>query len=285
MLAKDIGAIDFMNYLMTPEATKDFNKNMEGELVCKMQASIPGGWPSIEEEELIRRMDEGGVETVFISDCKMFSYWSKKILMDNGVDKVGKFVMRNPKRFVGLAGYNPYKIMESLKDIEKGVKEYNFKGVYVHIFGFDMYLTDPRMYPLYAKCVELDIPVSMQVGYVLEAQPSKFGFPYQLDEIAVHFPELKLVGAHTGYPWVEELLAISFKWDNIYVGIDAHMPKYMDPSIIKFINTRGQDQVVWGTNGLLFKTVLEDLDKLELRDIPKKKLLRDNAIKLYKLDK
>lgn len=282
-LAKDIGAIDFMNYLMTPEASQQYNAAMEGELVCRMQASIPGGWPSVTPEELIARMDEAGVDKVFITDCKMYSYWSKKMLMDYGIDAVAEVVSKYPDRLVGIAGYNPYRIMESLREIERAVREYNFKGVYVHIYGFDMPLTDARMYPLYAKCVELNIPVAMQVGHVLEAQPSKYGQPLQLDEIAVHFPTLKIIGAHTGYPWVEELIAVSWKWDNVFFGVDAHMPKYLDKSIIDYINSRGQDKVIWGTNGLPFKTVLEQIDQLDLREGPKKKLLRENAMRVFSL--
>lgn len=279
-----VRAIDFMNYLVTPEATGNFNKAMEGELVCKMQASIEGGWPAIETEQLIKNMDEANVDKVFISDCKMFSSWSKKMLMDNGADKVAQEVRKFPDRLVGLAGYNPFRIMESLQEIETAVKEYNFKGVYVHIYGFEMPLTDARMYPLYAKCSELGVPVSMQVGHVLEAMPSKYSLPMHLDEIALHFPKLKLVGAHTGYPWVEDLIAVSWKWDNIYFGVDAHMPKYLDKKIIDFINSRGQDKVIWGTNGLPFKPVLDQIEALGLRETAKNKLLRENAIRVYNLE-
>ena len=92
-----------------------------------------------------------------------------------------------------------------------------------------MPLSDPKMYPLFAKCVELDIPVSMQVGHVLEAMPSEHGRPIYLDKIASDFPQLKMIGAHTGWPWAEELISACYKWDNVYFGIDGWMPKYPLP--------------------------------------------------------
>ena len=140
------------------------------------------------------------------------------------------------------------------------------------------------MYPLYAKCVELDIPVSMQVGHVLEAMPSEHARPISLDRIASDFPDLKMVGAHTGWPWVEELISVCYKWDNVWFGIDAWMPKYLKPEIIHYINSRmGQDRCLWGTNGLPWKESLDQVESLGLKEETKKKLLRDNAIQLFKL--
>ena len=109
----------------------------------------------------------------------------------------------------------------SLAEIELAVKKYNFKGVYIHIYGFDIPLHDRKMYPLYAKCAELDVPVSMQVGHVLESMPSEHGRPMYLDQIASDFPALRILGAHTGWPWVEELISVCYKRDNVWFGVDA----------------------------------------------------------------
>ncbi|MFZ3172382.1 MAG: amidohydrolase family protein [Carboxydocellales bacterium] len=277
-------AIDYMNYPFTPKLSKQYTDNLEGELICNMQASLKDGWPSYTPEKMIQMMDEANVEKVFICACKMYSYWNHKFLMDYKPEDIYKIIQQYPGRFVGMAGYNPFRIMESLHEIETAVKEYGFKGVYIHIYGFDMPLNDQRMYPLYAKCSELGIPVSMQVGYVLEAMPSKHAQPIYLDEIALHFPDLKIIGSHTGYPYCEELISIAYKWDNIYFGVDAHMPKYLEPNVVKFINSRGQDKVIWGSNGLSFKTMLEQIDALGLKEQVKQKLLRDNAIKIFNLD-
>jgi predicted TIM-barrel fold metal-dependent hydrolase len=140
------------------------------------------------------------------------------------------------------------------------------------------------MYPLYAKCVELDIPVSMQVGHVLESMPSEHGRPIYLDYIAADFPALRVVGAHTGWPWVDELISACYKWENVYIGIDAWMPKYLKPEMVQFINSRlGQDRTVWGTNGLPWKENLQQLDQIGLKPETKRKVLRENAIQLFKL--
>jgi len=197
-----VKAIDCMYYVATRAFIDRWNRAKEGELICRMERAI-GGLPAYDSiEEMIRQMDEAGVERVFIAQCKMWSYWRKWMYMDTQLEEVLQYTQRYPDRFVGLAGYNPYRITESLREIEIAVKQYGFKGVYVHIYGFDIPLHDRKMYPLYAKCVELDVPVSLQVGHVLEAMPSDCGRPIYLDRVACDFPELKIVGAHTGWPWV-----------------------------------------------------------------------------------
>ncbi|MBI4482978.1 MAG: amidohydrolase [Acidobacteria bacterium] len=280
-----IKAIDFMYYVATPEFIAKWNAAKKGELICRMEKAI-GGLPQFDTlEAMLAEMDEAGVEKVFITQTKMWSYWNKWMYMDTKLEEVTQYTSRYPKRFVGLAGYNPFRIKDSLKEIEEAVKVHGFKGVYVHIYGFDIPLNDPKMYPLYAKCVELDIPVSLQVGHVLEAMPSENARPIYLDRVACDFPDLKIVGAHTGWPWVEELISVCYKWDNIYFGTDAWLPKYLKPEIIQFVNSRmGQDRCLWGTNGLPWKKSLEQVEEIGLREEAKQKLLRDNAIELFKLD-
>jgi len=273
-----------MYYVATREFMEQWDRAKEGELICRMERAI-GGLPRFESiETMLGKMDEAGVEKVFITQTKMWSYWRKWMYMDTKLEDVLQYTEKYPKRFVGLAGYNPFRIRESLREIELAVTKHSFKGVYVHIYGFDIPLSDAKMYPLYAKCVELGVPVSMQVGHVLEAMPSEGARPMFLDRIACDFPELKMIGAHTGWPWVDELISVCYKWENIWFGVDAWGPKYLSPQIIQFISSRlGRDRCIWGTNGLPWKENLQQLDELGLKEDVKRKLIRDNAIELFKL--
>jgi predicted TIM-barrel fold metal-dependent hydrolase len=283
-MMEPIQAIDFMYYVATREFMEQWDRAKEGELVCRMERAI-GGLPRFDSiEAMLQRMNEASVEKVFITQCKMWSYRRKWMYMDTQLEDVLQYTDRYPDRFLGLAGYDPFHIRESLAEIELAVKKHRFKGVYVHIYGFDIPLHDRKMYPLYAKCVELDVPVCVQVGHVLEAMPSEGGRPIYLDRIACDFPELKIVGAHTGWPWVEELISVCYKWDNVWFGVDAWMPKYLSPPILQFINSRlGRDRCLWGTNGLPWKESLRQLDELGLTPETSRKLLRENAIQLFKL--
>jgi hypothetical protein len=284
-MSKNNGAIDFMYYVATPEFIGKWDKAKKGELLCRMEKSLGGSLPQFPSiDNMVKTMDEANVERVFITQTKMWSYRNKWMYMDTQLDEVTQYMKHSPDRFCGLAGYNPFKISESLSEIEVAVKDYKFKGVYVHIYGFDIPLNDAKMYPLYAKCVELNVPVSLQVGHVLEGMPSDPGRPIYLDKVACDFPTLKIIGAHTGWPWAEELMSMCYKWENVYFGVDAWMPKYLGKEIVHFMNSRmGRDRVLWGTNGLSWKDSLAQLNDLGLKDETIEKVTRTNAVELFNL--
>ena len=283
-MAEAVKAIDFMYYVSTPEFIERWTEAKKGELVCRMERSI-GSLPRFDSiDAMVAEMDRAGVERVLVTQTKMWSYRRKWMYMDTRLEEVLQYTRAHPGRFAGLAGYNPFDIKASLKEIDTAVREHGFRGVYVHIYGFDIPLHDAKMYPLYAKCVELDVPVSLQVGHVLEAMPSEHGRPMHLDRVACDFPDLKIVGAHTGWPWVEELISVCYKWDNVYLGVDAWMPKYLKPEVVHFVNSRmGQDRCLWGTNGLPWRESLAQLEALGLRPEAARKLVHDNAASLFRL--
>ena len=277
-------AIDCMYYVATREFMEKWDRAKEGELLCRMEKAI-GGLPRFESiPQMLARMDEANVEKVFITQCKMWSHRNHWMYMDTQPEDVLQYTEKYPDRFIGLAGYNPFRVKESLHEIELTVKEHHFKGVYVHIYGFDIPLHDRKMYPLYAKCEELGVPVSVQVGHVLEGMPSEHGRPIYLDYIACDFPSLKILGAHTGWPWVEELISVCYKWENIWFGIDAWMPKYLPQSVIQFMTSRmGCDRTVWGTNGLPWKKSLDQFAELGIKEEIQQKILYQNACDLFSL--
>lgn len=287
-MENEIMAIDIMNYLFTPNFMSEW---MNSEEMITMDRTImkgknkdvvSKGWSS---KQFIERMDEGKFEKVFISGLQMYSYINKKFMAYATVDEVYEQVKKYPARLVGIAGYNPLRIKESLQEIEKGIKEYGFKGVYAHVHGFGIALNDKKMYPCYAKCNELDVPIILQTGHALELQPSEVGRPIYLDEVALDFRDLKIVGSHTGWPWCEELIALAWKHENVYLDISAHLPKYLDKSVIQFMDTRGRDKVMFGTNGFPFALSMfrnQFLD-LNIKEETKRKVLRENAIRVFSL--
>jgi uncharacterized protein len=285
MGANGTKAIDIMYYVATPEFIKKWTEAKKGELICRMERALGGSLPQFPTmEDMIRQMDAANVEKVFITQTKMWSYRNHWMYMDTQLEEVTQYTSKYPDRFVGLAGYNPFRIPESLREIEIAVKQYGFKGVYVHIYGFDIPLSDRKMYPLFAKCCELDVPVSMQVGHVLEGMPSEHGRPMYLDQIASDFPDLKMVGAHTGWPWADELISACYKWENIYFGIDAWYPKYLSPAVVQFIGSRlGYERCLWGTNGLPWQPSLDQVEQLPLKPEAKRNLLAENARRLFQL--
>lgn len=256
--------------------------NSPGELKCKVEQSWGDGYDG--GAELIAAMDAAKIETVLATDLLAWSYMRQTRFALDMTETIAKLTKEYPGRVYGLADYDPMHIRESLEKLDRDVSERGYRGVYIHIYGYDIPLDHRKMYPLYARCEQLGLPVQMQVGHVLEAMPSEHGHPMVLDRIACDFPNLTLVGTHTGWPWVDEMLAVTTKWPNVYLNVSAWLPRYFSPALTTFMKSRtGAQKVIFGSNGLSWERYLQQFDELELRPEALEAILSGNAKRVFKL--
>jgi len=283
----DILAIDAVCNLHTTDIVRQRPKWTTSFLSGKIGAS-PEIVHGVSPERLIEMMDEAGIQCAFLIATKAGPQWhpeSWRLPYATVADMVQKY----PDRFRGLAGIDPYEGMKGVRELERAVREYGFIGAHLYPHWFELPPDHAKYYPFYAKCCELDIPIQMQVGHCLrysEERPLRsVGRPITLDTVACDFPELKLVGIHIGYPWTEEMISVAWKHPNVYIGSDAYAPRYWPESFVHFINTWGQDKVIFGTDFpvIAFDRARREIEQLNLRPESKRKFLRDNVIKLYKL--
>ena len=173
--------------------------------------------------------------------------------------------------------------------LEHAVKELGFIGAHLYPHWFELAPDHAKYYPFYAKCVELDIPIQMQVGqsmiYSPELPRRSVGRPITLDAVACDFPELKIIGIHIGSPWAEEMIAMAWKHANVFICTDAYAPKYWPPALVHFLNSYGKDKVMFGTDFpvVTFDRARREIEALNLRPEAKSMLLRENVRRIYKL--
>jgi len=129
-------------------------------------SSHPGSVP-----EMLEEMDKVGVDLIFIDQFKLWSYHEHRMPVIVTLETLDELVKESGGRIVPGGGYNPFKIKESLEELEIGVKNYGLKYVWAHPITYGINLDDRRNYPLYAKCLELDIPVTVQAGHSAEVIP------------------------------------------------------------------------------------------------------------------
>ena len=282
------GAIDIVINLHTPEVLplkpkwrKDFIGGKIG-----ADAEILEG---LTIEKYIERMDRAGIQMAFIAASRSGSKghpsnW--QLPYEIVADVVSKY----PKRFKGLAGIDPTEGMNGVRELEHAIGELGFVGAHVYPHWFEMAPHHRKYYPFYAKCVELNIPIQMQVGHCLlysrERPLRSVGRPITLDTIACDFPELKIIGIHTGWPWVEEMISVAWKHRNVYIGSDAYAPKFWKPEFVRFIDSWGQDKVLFGTDFPIidFERATREINELGLKEDSKQKLLWKNTARVYGLN-
>jgi predicted TIM-barrel fold metal-dependent hydrolase len=204
--------------------------------------------------------------------------------MDYKVEDIAELVKKSDGRVIGGAGYNPFRIQESLEEIEMAVKEHGFKYVWFHPISFGLAPNDKKCYPLYAKAIELGIPVGYQSGHSAEPLPSEPGHPMYADEVILDFPELTMILTHTGWPWVGGWCSMVWKHPNVYGAINAYFPSALEQSQVRFIDSpRGRGKVVCGSHGFGMTRFKKEFLELPISDRTKQAVLRDNAIKAFKL--
>ncbi|WP_101757843.1 amidohydrolase family protein [Oceanicoccus sp. KOV_DT_Chl] len=285
-MSEDYQAIDAVVNIWTTEALSHRPGWTDGFFVDKMKGKNDSGGISL--EVMLEKMDEAGISIGFLVAAKSGrpglpgSYHMPPEVVADAVQKY-------PDRFRGLIGIDPFQGMTGVRAMEDAVKNMGFIGAHLYPHWYELPPNAAKYYPYYAKCIELDIPVQMQVGqsmiYAPEQPCRSVGRPIYLDDIACDLPELKLVGSHVGIPWTEEMIAMSWKHKNVYLCTDAHSPKYWPESLVKYINSYGQDKVIFGSDFpiLQFKRTIDEIDAFGLKPQVRKKFMNENVKKLYKL--
>lgn len=239
-------------------------------------------------ERYLAKMDEAGVERSLLIAVRAGDLRVRGSF-EITYERVRDVCAAHPDRFSGLAGVDPTRGMQGLRDLEHAVKAYGFVGAHLYPHWFELAPDHAKYYPYYAKCCELDIPIMMQVGHNLvysrERRLPSVGRPICLDRVAIDFPELKLIGIHIGVPWTDEMISMAWKHENIYIGGDAYAPRYWPQSLVHYLNSYGQDKVLFGTDWPVVDPVraMREIDELDLKDGPKRKLLRENALRVFRL--
>ncbi len=281
-----MAAIDILCNLFTPTSVRKNYSENEEEASRFAQVGRTDNLIGYEPADFIARMDELGIDKALICAIITWSYRGQHPIEQTTVAEVVEVSDLYPDRLFGLYGINPMTAMAGVAELERAVKEHRFKGVHIHPHGFDMAPDHAYYFPFYAKCQELGVPVVVSMGHTLDIMPIENGRPIRLDRAAIYFPDLAFVLTHTGWPWVEEAIAMAWKHPNVFLGTSAYAPKYWKPEMVKFINSHGQDKVMWGTDFPLIDHAesLGQIDALGLRETSKAKLLHDNAARVFGLD-
>ena len=231
-------------------------------------------------EFTIDAMDKAGVGKGLI--C---AWWGPQgALISN--DEVAAFVKRYPERLIGVAAVDLCKPMEAVRELRRCVHEMGFRALRIVQWLWNLPTTDRRYYPLFAECVNLDIPVCLQVGHTGPLCPSEPGRPIPyIDVAAIEFPELRIVCGHIGYPWTTEMIAVATKHPNVCIDTSAYTAKRYPQELVAYMKTNGRKKVLFGTNYPMITPgkCLEDIESLKLDDDIKNLFLRDNARRIFNI--
>ena len=281
------GIIDIVVNLYTPQEVELGQTGLDEEF--KKQVRMPEKMRSgVTIPDYIKKMDQAGIERSLLIAVRAGDIRVPESF-EVPYESVHKVCSEYPDRFSGLAGIDPFRGMQGLRDLENAVNEMGFVGAHLYPHWCELPPNHRKYYPYYAKCSELGIPIMMQVGHNLvysrKRRLPSVGKPIYLDQVAIDFPELKLIGIHIGIPWTEEMISMCWKHENVFTAGDAYAPKYWPESYVYYANSYGQKKVLFGTDWPVIDPVraVEEFNQLNFRESASQRILRENALEVFNL--
>ena len=272
----DIGVVDTLIGLPWDFGAVDDPKNIH-EQIRYMFKDLPESTKSDQSiDELLRVMDKHGIEKGLIP-------------VHDSEPMEQQAVLEHPDRLVGAYDVEPNDGMKSIRGLQAAFER---GGIVAAQFMPGLLqppraINDKRCFPIYAKCIELDIPIFVNGGVPGPYVPYDVQHPGLVDEVCLHFPELKFVFRHCCEPWVDLTIKLLLKYPNLYYSTTGFAPKWYPEEIIKFANSRGSDKIMYGgyyPYGLDIDRIFAELPGVDLKDEVWPKFLRTNALRVLKLD-
>lgn len=281
------GAIDIVVNAFTPQEVENNQTGFDANFMAqvRMPEEMRGG---VTIEDYLRKMDAAGIErSLLIAVRAGEPAWQGSFEIP--YQQIAQYCDAYPDRFSGLAGVDPTRGIQQLKELDHAVKELGFVGAHFYPHWFRMPPDSALCYPIYSRCEELGIPIMMQVGqnliYQKDVRLPSVAKPILLDQVAIDFPNLVLIGIHIGVPWTDEMIAMAWKHDNVYIGIDAYAPKHLPASLKHYMNSYGSHKVMFGTDWPVIdpERAVSEIHEHALRPESLEKVMRGNAVKVFRL--
>jgi predicted TIM-barrel fold metal-dependent hydrolase len=225
-------------------------------------------------EALLQQMDAAGVERAILT-------------MDpHDPVPVREIARAFPGKFICSTVIDPLAGMAALRTLETLVTTHDLRLARVVPFLIGRPPNDKVYYPVYAKCIELDLPISVNTGIPGPPMPAEPQRPLYLDEVCLFYPELKVIMAHGADPWWGEAIRLLLKYPNLHLMTSAYAPRYLPAELIHFMNTRGARKVLFASDHpvLSFERCVGEAIALPFREGVLERYLRGNALDLFRWD-
>jgi predicted TIM-barrel fold metal-dependent hydrolase len=257
--------------------TKDRESKEDFEFPVEyMFKDVPRGLPTDDPVSLVlQQMDRFGIE---------------KAMIGVGEDSAQVALKTFPDRFVPSGALvDPNDVIGSVNAIRRDYEQFGIRATSVFPAGTfpQVPIDDPKMYPIYATCVELGIPIFVCAGVPGPRVPFACQEVSRIDVVMFDFPDLVFVTRHGCEPWEDLAVKLMLKWPNLYYSTSAFAPKYYPKAIIDYANSRGAEKILYAgyfPMGLSLERIFSDMPNVPLKDEVWPKFLYGNAARILGLE-
>lgn len=261
------------------EYVPDLATVMERFFRPEARADVERGIRSRTLDNLISDMDAAGVDISVIVAMDTTSALGVVMVTNESVaEMAGRF----PERLIGFASVDPNTGEEAVEKLERAVCDMGLRGLKL-VPPVQQFAPDDEAYnPLWEKAIGLNIPVWTHTGHQISTPGStaRFGHPALIDELATRYPELTIIMGHCACPWFWEAWSVCCRHENVYLDVSVYIELYHYFPWDAFSKFGLEHKLLFGTDYPLedFKSCIEAVERLDISDSFKRKILAENAI-------
>jgi predicted TIM-barrel fold metal-dependent hydrolase len=275
------GTVDYLCNAFTPDRRAGWEKSV-GDQGVPLKIVKDAADDFAEPAEMVERMDRLGIDTLVLPTGDLGPHPAYDVVATRW-DEAEKLVADYPGRFASTAVISPGLGMADVREVRARLADEWVVGLWLHTHSWDRRFDHADLYPYYALASEFDVPVAMQAGTSGGLFPSECGQPIGIDRPAIYFPDTRFVLSHTGWPWVDEAVAMALKFPNVFLGTAAYPPRHWNPAVVNFLTGPGKRKVLFGSN---FPTVghtkaQAQVDELQLDEVVKRALMGETARQVF----
>ena len=207
--------------------------------------------------------------------------------------EVAEIANKNDDICIPFASIDPRKGKMGAREARDLVENYGVKGFKFHGIMQDIHPADRIAYPIYEVIAEHKLPAIFHTGHSGMGTGMrggggvrlKWGQPILIDDVAVDFPDMKIILAHPSWPWVNESLSMALHKDNVFIDLSGWSPKYFPKQVIQYANGQLKHKMLFGSD---FPLIHPDKWVAAAQDVGFNEsvmpgIMKDNAAKLLGL--
>ncbi|GIE87525.1 amidohydrolase family protein [Actinoplanes regularis] len=205
-------------------------------------------------------------------------------------EEIAASCAEHPDVLIPFASIDPHRGAAGVREARRLVADHGVRGFKFHpsLQGF---APDDRLaYPLYEAIEELGAIALFHTGQTgIGAGVRggggirlKYSNPMLVDDVAVDFPDLRIILAHPSFPWQDEALAVATHKEHVHIDLSGWSPKYFPPQLVRYANSLLQDKVLFGSDYPVITPDrwLADFAALDIKPPVRLKILKQNAARL-----
>jgi uncharacterized protein len=207
-------------------------------------------------------------------------------------EEIAEAAVANPDVLIPFASVDPHRT-NAVEEARRLIREHGVRGFKFHPNVQAFFPNDRAFYPLYEVIAEAGLPALFHTGHsgIGAGLPGgggirlKYSNPIYVDDVAVDFPELKIVLAHPSFPWQDEAISVALHKQQVYIDLSGWSPKYFPEQLVRYANTLLRERVLFGSDYPLITPDrwLADFEQAPFRDEVRPLILKQNAARLLGL--